>query len=82
MFEETAALGQALISGVWSLFGIYVPGFGFTFGQLWLSVLLASISVLVVKFIFGFGGGTSGDSPRTSSTSSPKISKERRNDEF
>ena len=82
MFEETAALGQALLSGVWSLFGLYVPGFGFTFGQMWLGVSLASISLLVVKFIFGFGGGSDGDTPRTSSTSSPKISKERRNDEF
>ena len=82
MFEETAALGQALLSGVWSLFGIYVPGFGFTFGQLWLGVLLASLSVLVIKFLLGFGSGSSGDSTRTSSTDNPKISKERRHDEF
>lgn len=82
MFEETAALGQALLSGVWALFGLYVPGFGFTFGQLWLGVLLASLSVLVVKFIFGFGGGSGGDSPRTSSTNTPKISEKRRRDEF
>lgn len=82
MFEETAALGQALVSGIWKLFGLYVPGFSFTFAQLWLGVLLASISVLVVKFIFGFGGGSGGESTRTSSTSDPKISKERRDDEF
>ena len=82
MFDTTAELGQALLSGVWSLFGIYVPGFSFTFGQLWLGVLLASLSVLVVKFLFGFGGGSRGYSPRTGSTSRPRISKERRNDEF
>ena len=40
MFEATAALGKAFVSGVWSLFGIYVPGFSFTFGQLWLGVAL------------------------------------------
>lgn len=82
MFEDTAALGKAIMEGVWSLFGIYVPGFGFTFGQLWLGVLLASISILVVRFLFGFGGGSGGDTPRTSSTDHPKISKERRHDEF
>ena len=43
MFEETASLGKALMDGLWALFGIYVPGFSFTFGQLWLGVLLASI---------------------------------------
>ena len=82
MFETTASLGQALLSGVWSLFGIYVPGFSFTFGQMWLGALLASVSVLIVRFIFGFGGGSRGDSTRTSSTGNPRISKERRNDEF
>ena len=55
MFEATAALGKAFVSGVWSLFGIYIPGFSFTFtfGQLWLGVALASISILVVRLIFG-----------------------------
>ena len=82
MFETTAELGKALMDGVWSLFGVYVPGFSFTFGQLWLGVLLASVSILVVRMIFGFGGGSRGESPRTSSTNNPKISKERRRDEF
>ena len=50
MLETTAALGQAILSGVWSLFGVYVPGFDFTFGQMWLAVALASISILVIKF--------------------------------
>lgn len=82
MFDTTASLGKALIDGVWSLFGIYVPGFSFTFGQLWLGVLLASVSILVVRLIFGFSGGSRGYSPRTGSTSRPRISNERRNDEF
>ena len=81
MFDTTASLGKALIDGLWSLFGIYVPGFSFTFGKMWLGVLLASISILVVRMIFGFGG-SSGVSPRTGSTNHPKISKERRHDEF
>lgn len=82
MFEETASLGKALMDGLWALFGIYVPGFSFTFGQLWLGVLLASISILVIRLIFGFGGGSRGEPPRTGSTNRPRISKERRNDEF
>jgi len=82
MTDAAAALGKALIGGIWSLFVISVPGFSFTFGQLWLGVLLASVSVLVVRMLFGFGGGQRGDSPRTSSTNSPRISKERRHDEF
>lgn len=81
MFDTTAALGKMLLSGVWSLFSIYVPGFSFTFGQMWLGALLASLSILVVRMIFGFGGA-GGVSSRTSSTDNPKISKERRHDEF
>lgn len=82
MPDATAALGKTFLSGIWALFGIYVPGFSFTFGQMWLGVLLASLSILVVRMIFGFGGGPSGESSRTSSTNNPKISKERRHDEF
>lgn len=83
MFDTTAALGKALLDGIWSLFGIYVPGFSFTFGQLWVGVFLASVSILAIRMIFGFGGsGPSGVSSRTSSTDNPKISKERRHDEF
>ena len=83
MFDITVELGKALIDGIWSLFGISVPGFNFTFGQMWLGVLLCSVSIIVVRMIFGFGGsGAGGISSRTSSTDNPKISKERRHDEF
>ncbi len=79
MIESTAALGQAFVSGIWQLFDIQFPGFDFTFRQFWLAVALCGLSLRVVRFIFSFGGG---DTPRTSSTSNPKISKERRHDEF
>lgn len=83
MFETTAELGKTLMDGIWSLSGIYVPGFGFTFGQMWVGILLASVSILVIRMIFGFGGsGSGGVSSRTSSTNHPRISKERRHDEF
>lgn len=83
MFIATASLGKALMEGIWSLFGIYVPGFSFTFGQMWLGVLLCSVSILVIRMIFGFGGsGSGGVSSRTNSTNTPRISKERRHDQF
>lgn len=81
MFESTASLGKAFLDSVWGLFSIYVPGFQFTLGQMYLGVILCSISLLVVKLLFGVGG-SSGDAPRTGSTNNPRISKERRNDEF
>lgn len=81
MFDTTAQLGKTFMDGIWRLFDIYVPGFSFTFGQMWLGVALCSISLLVIKLLFGIGG-SHGDTPRTGSTNHPKISKERRNDEF
>lgn len=81
MLEATAALGQALFSGFWNLFDIQFPGFNFTFRQFWIAVALCGLSIRVIRMIFGFGD-SGGSSPRTSSTSHPKISKERRHDEF
>lgn len=81
MLEATAALGQAFFSGIWSLFDISFPGFDFTFRQFWIAVALCGLSIRVVRMIFGFGG-SGGDTPRTNSTDNPKISKERRHDEF
>lgn len=89
MFDTTVELGKTLLESIWSIFGTYVPGFSFTFGQMWLGALLASISIVVVRMIFGFGGSRSGGgfrsggfSSRSGSTSNPKISKERRHDEL
>lgn len=81
MLDTTASLGKVLLNGIWSLFGVSVPGFEFTFVQMRLGILLCSISILVVRMIFSFGGSR-GESPRTSSIDRPKISKERRHDEF
>lgn len=80
MFESTQSLGKAFMDGVWRMFSIYVPGFSFTFGQLWIGVALCALSLAVIRLLFGFG--SDGDSPRTSSTNDPKISKERRHDEL
>lgn len=81
MTDSVLSLGQALITGIWSMFGITVPGFTFSFGELWLGVAICSVSLLLLKLLFGIGGRSGGGS-RTGSTNNPKISKERRNDEF
>lgn len=80
MFDSTQSLGRAFLEGIWGLFGVYVPGFSFTFGQMWLGVAVCSLSLLVLKLFFGFGG--KGVSSRTGSTSNPKISENRKRDEF
>lgn len=80
MTESVLALGQALISGIWSLFSVTVPGFTFSFGEMWLGVAICSISLVLLKLLFGVGGRSGGS--RTSSTNNPKISKERRHDEY
>lgn len=81
MLESTESLGKSLLDSVWALFGIYVPGFKFTFGQMYLGIVICIISLLVIKLLFGIGG-SGGMDTRSGSTNNPKISKERRNDEF
>lgn len=81
VFDTTQELGSTFLSGVWKLFGVYVPGFSFTVGQMYLGIALCSISILVIRLFFGIGGG-GGVSTRTGSTNNPKISSKRRNDEF
>lgn len=76
----TVSLAKTVLTGVWGFFGIYVPGFNFTFGQMALGVMLCSVSVFVIKFLFNLGG--SGVSSRTSSTNNPRISNERKGDEY
>lgn len=76
----TANLAKTVLTGVWGFFGIYVPGFNFTFGQMSLGIVLCSISVYVIKFLLNLGG--SGVSSRTSSTNKPRISDERKGDQY
>lgn len=80
MFETTAQLGQTFFKYLWGLFGIYVPGFSFTFGQMWLGVAVCSLSLLVLKLFFGLGGR--GVASRTGSTNKAKISENRKRDEY
>lgn len=69
----------SVLSAVWGLFnGVTVPGLGFSFGSLFLAVLLIKISISVIQHGLGFGG--SGTGYRSRSAKNPKISKERKGD--
>lgn len=75
-------VARVLISGTWDFFtGIEIPGLtGVTVASVMVALFLAGLGIRLVTYILVLSGG--GDSPRTSSTSNPKISKERKGDEF
>lgn len=77
---DTSSLAKTVFNGVWGLTDIYVPGFNFTIRQMWLGVVICSISVMIIKHLFNLGG--SGVSSRTGSTNKPKVSDERKRDEY
>lgn len=72
---------REFIKGGWKFFtGLHIPGLrGVSFASIFIAFILIRIGWSVVTFVFGtpFGGG---DTPRTSSTNKPKISKERQGD--
>lgn len=69
----------SVLSAVWGLFnGVTVPGLGFSFGTLFLGVLLIKIAISIIQHGLGFGG--SGTGYRSGSTKNPKISNERKGD--
>lgn len=73
---------QVLVSGIWDFFTeLDFPGLpGISIAMLTVGLFLAVWGIRLVCSLFGLN--SSGDSPRTSSTSKPKISKERKHDEF
>lgn len=69
----------SLFTSVWDLFnGVAVPGLGFSFGSLFLAVLLIKISISIIRHALGFGG--SGTGYRSGSARKPKISDNRKGD--
>lgn len=76
-------IARVLISGIWDFFtGVEIPGLtGVTVASLMVALFLAGLGIRLVSFLLGLSGG-GGDSPRTSSTSKPKISEKRKGDEF
>lgn len=72
-----------LFDGCWDFFTeLEFPGLGVTFAALSVGAFLAILGVRLLVYVFGFRDGGGGDTPRSSSTRRPKISKERRGDEF
>lgn len=73
---------HVLVSGIWDFFTeLDFPGLpGISIAMLTVGLFLAVWGIRLICFLFGLDGG--GDSPRTSSTNKPKISKERKYDEF
>lgn len=80
MFESTAQLGAFVFGQCWRFFSIQVPGFGFTLGQMLFGIAICSISIMVLRMFFGIGGRAmlyrAGQSRR------PKVSEERKHDEY
>lgn len=40
----------------WDIFGIDVPGFGITFKQLYLGILVVTVSIAILYKVLGLGG--------------------------
>lgn len=70
---------RSLFALAWSLFtGVTVPGLGVPFSALFLGFLLAQISIS----IYHHATGTGGTGYRSDSARNPKISDNRKGDQF
>lgn len=81
MTDAAGSFLQLFFSGVWQLFSIQVPGLTFSFGSMYLGLAAISISVYVLRAIFG-GGHSRGVSYRAGSSRRPKVSEARRHDQY
>lgn len=71
---------SSIFTPIWGLFtGVQVPGLGVSYGAFLLAVIIARLSVALVRHVFGFGGGTG---YRSGSARNPRISDERKGDEL
>lgn len=72
---------KSLFGSVWSLFtGVLVPGLGVSFGVLFVAVIAIKLSLLILRSALCIGDG--GTSYRSGSSRNPKISENRRGDEY
>lgn len=72
---------SGVFTPVWRLFtDVDVPGLGVSYGAFLLAVIIARLSVALVRHVFGFGG--SGTGYRSGSSRNAKISDERKGDEL
>lgn len=71
---------QSIFPAVWRFFtDNTVPGLGVPFSALFVGILLAKLSLLIVRHALGIGSGTG---YRSGSTRNPKISDSRKGDEY
>lgn len=71
---------SSVFAAAWSFFtDVTVPGLGVSFSALLLAVIIIRFSLVLLRFVFGFGGGIG---YRSSSARNPKISKNRKDDSF
>lgn len=78
---DAANVVTTLLALVWNYFSIEVPGFSFSFGDMFLGSAVISIAILMYKSSFGVDGGSTAGH-RAGSGRRGKVSKERRNDRF
>lgn len=72
---------SSLFTSVWGLFtGTMVPGLGVSCASLFIAIMIARFSILFIRYVLGFGG--SGTGYRSGSSRNPKISNDRKGDEF
>lgn len=81
MTEAAGSFLQLFFSSVWSLFDIQVPGLTFSFGSMYLGLAVISISVYILRSVFG-GGHDRSESYRSGGSRRPKVSDARRRDQY
>ncbi len=69
---------QSVFGAAWGFFGVTVPGLGVSFGSLLIAFILIKLSVAIFHAVTGSGGS----GYRSGSSRDPKISDERKGDEF
>lgn len=80
MEQSAMNLGQFVFRQIWGYFGIKVPGFNFTFAQMLFGIAICSVSLIILRVFFGIGGR--GVMYRVASSRKPKISENRKRDEY
>lgn len=81
MTEAAGSFLQLFFTSVWQLFEIQVPGLTFSFGTMYLSLAVISLSVYVLRSIFG-GDHSRSESYRAGGSRRPKVSDARRHDQY
>lgn len=70
---------QSVFTAAWGFFSdVMVPGLGVSFGSLLIALILIKLSVAIFHAVTGSGGS----GYRSGSSGNPKISDERKDDEF